>query len=396
VLMAFLRPIFMRSEARGLLTIIFFFWAFFLLASSCQGSASVKIGALLDLSGPLSVQGTAAYKAIRYAVEDINLQGGIMGRPIEIIVFDTMSDPTKLLEGASRLEAEGVMAFLGPTAPKNCLILRRYAENHHIPLVLIAGSSPILTFSGIKTKWTFSVTLNFASELKALFSLFQKRGYESIGVLVQTGDFYRELFLWIRGYAPEYGLSISCAEGFNLNREDISRKLSWLNRCDPDVGLIWANSKAKEPVFETLDRVDLPLGLAHTLFPQDMAYDANATAKLVFVAIPRVLAPAGLKKNLSFVARNFLARFDKDFPSMTFGSKLCAVQAWDGICVIAHAMRSFKVNGRRSLRNALESGVRAYYGVTGTFHFDKRDHSGLDPSSLLLLRFFGNHWSWVR
>ncbi len=396
MLTVFLRPSLIRWEAKDLLTSIFFFWTFLILTSSCQGSTSVKIGALLDLSGSLSSQGTAAYKAIRYAVEDINLQGGINGRPIEIIVFDTMSDPTKLLEGASQLEAEGVMAFLGPTAPKNCLILRRYAENHHIPLVLIAGSSPILTFSGIKTKWTFSVTLNFASELKALFSIFKKRGYESIGVLVQTGDFFRELFLWIRGYAPEYGLSISCAEGFYLNREDIARKVTWLNRCDPDVGLIWANSQAKESIFDTLDKVDRPLALAHNLFRQDMACDANTTAKLVFVAIPRVLAPAGLKKNLSFVARNFLARFGKDFSSMTFGSKLSAVQAWDGLCVIAHAMKSFKINGRRSLRNALESGIRGYYGVTGTFHFDKRDHSGLDPSSLLLLRFFANHWSWVR
>ncbi|NPA94619.1 MAG: amino acid ABC transporter substrate-binding protein [Thermodesulfobacteria bacterium] len=382
--------------------IIFWVLAAFLLIlpefslAETQVLPVVKIGALLDLSGPLSNEGTAAYKSLQYAVEEINLQGGVGGRSLEVIVFDTASDETRLLSGAYQLLDEGAIVLVGPTSPGNCLTLRRFAENKHIPLVLIAGTSPVLTFSGIKTRWTFSVTENFASELKALFSIFRRRGYRSIGVVVQAGNFYKELFLWIRGYAPEYGLRVTCAEGFNLNSEDISRKISYMNRCDPDVALLWADSQAKSLIFPELSRADTPVAISHTLLDFGAFQGANDMYGLFLVAIPAPLAPVGLQKGLSFGARNFLARWGSELAAMKFDAKLAAAQAWDAAHIIALALKKGGIRGRSYLRSVLEGRIKSYWGVMGRFSFDKRDHSGLDPKSLLLLRYFRGRWSWLK
>ncbi len=359
-------------------------------------ASTIKIGALLDLSGPFSSFGTVAYKSIRFAVENINLQGGIRGCSLEIMVFDTMSDENRLVEGASQLREQGVIALIGPSAAKNCLLLRRFAENKGIPLMLISGTSPVLTFSGIKTRWTFSTTLNFSSELKALFSVFQKRRYQNLGVLVQVDNFYKELFLWIRGYAPEYGLRIGCAQGFNPNSTDISRKISYINRCDPDIALIWANSQAKDMVQGVLASVEVPVALSHSLYDKEMVYGVNATNLLMFIAIPRALAPYGLKRSLSFEAKNFLSSWGQDLETMNFDLQLHAAQAWDGIMVLARALRAGGRKGRSQLRYALEHSVKAYFGVVGKISYDKRDHSFIVPSSLQVLRFFGGHWGLAR
>ncbi len=370
---------------------------FFILACSSSSFAdSIKVGVLLDLSGPFSKQGEAAYKSIQFAVEEINLLGGIGGKRLEITVFDTGSDGNKMLQGASQLKEQGVSALLGPTAPKNCLPLRKFAENRGIPLILISGTTPILTFSGLKTKWTFSTTLNFSSELKALFSVFKRRGYHSLGVLVQAGGFYRELFLWIRGYAPEYGLSLSCAEGFNLNPEDLGRKFSLLNRCSPDAALIWANSLARPLVLNVMGRADLPLGICHSLFDKAFGQSSNSTSQLLFVAVPSALVPEGLKRRLTFNAKNFLNRWGSQLDIMPFESQLYAAQAWDALNVLATALRHTGGRGGEGLRRGLEIGIKNYYGVIGRFSFDKRDHSFLDPSSLSVLRYFSGRWSLVR
>ena len=385
-----------KKKTGVFVVLVFWLCLFWVFPSSLKASATIKIGALLDLSGPFSTLGATAFKSIRLAVENINLQGGIKGVPVEVLVYDTGADETRLVEGATELKRQGAVALIGPTAAKNCLLLRRFAENKRIPLMLIAGTSPVLTFSGIKTRWTFSTTLNFSSELKALFSVFQKRGYQNLGVLVQTGSFYKELFLWIRGYAPEYGLRLGCAEGFNLNQEDISGKVKYLNRCGPDIVLFWANSQAKPLIHGIMQYLDIPVGLSHTLYSANLIQPANSTSMLAFVAIPSALAPPGLKRSLSFNARNFLNSWGNELETIGFEQRLYAAQAWDGINVLTSGLKAGGAKGRSSLRYALENSVKDYFGVIGKFSYDKRDHSFLDPSSLQVLRCFNGHWSLVR
>ncbi len=361
-------------------------------------AGQVRIGVLLDLSGPLSQSGEAAYKSIQFAVEDINLLGGVGGRHIEITVFDTASDGKRMIEGATKLKDQGVVALIGPSAPQNCILLRKFAEKSRIPLVLISGTAPVLTFSGLKTKWIFSTTLNFSSELKALFSVFKRRGYQNLGVIVEAGEFYRELFLWIRGYAPEYGLKIGCAQGFNLNKEDVARKFAFIDRCDPDAALLWANSSAMPLVINSLHGADLPIGISHGLFDPSLLQAGNSTgSELIFVAVPSALAPEGLRRGLSFSARNFLNKWGSELDVLPFGARLYAAQAWDALHVVVMALKSTRggVGSRKALRSVLEKGIKGYRGVVGKFYFDKRDHSRLDPSSLSVLRFFSGHWGLV-
>jgi len=57
-----------------------------------QSADPVKIGLLLDLSGPLQLFAKPKEQCLRLAVEEINEQGGLLGRPLELIVYDTQSN----------------------------------------------------------------------------------------------------------------------------------------------------------------------------------------------------------------------------------------------------------------------------------------------------------------
>jgi len=355
----------------------------------------IKIGVLVDLSGPYKELGTVTYEALQKYLTIINDSGGIKGRVVELIFSDTGGTDSGILLGASKLKEQGVIAIIGPSSKENVILLRRYAETYKMPLMLISGSSPILTYRTIKTKWTFSSTLNFDAEIKSLFRAFRKRGYKNLSVLVQASDFYKELSLWIRGYAPEYKLNIGCFEAFYLNKEDLEFKLKYISRCMPDVCLIWADENALN-AFMQIGSIQIPVAISHNLLRKDLF--SNNKWSLSFISIPKILA----KNFTGFISLSsqqifFFSAWPKDdFYNLSLKQQMVAINSWDSLRILTTALKSGADISRSSLRASLEENIKNYPGLIGNITFDKRDHSGLDPASLTVLMNFEGRWRRVR
>jgi len=365
----------------------------------CAQSDTITVGVLLDLSGPGSLNGAAAYKAIRLAAEQINAQGGVKGKRLNIAVFNTQGLKNQLLSGAKRLELEfGASVLLGPTDTSNVMLLRRYAESNKIPLILIQGIDPIFRFTGTKTNWTFSTTVNFDAELKALFSYFRSKDYETLGGLMDNTETTRKIGLWIRGYAPEYGMKITCLGRFNPNQEDIGMKFEYLSRCAPDITLIWASWASAPLVKKDLKRMDVPMALSHQLFSPDPHTLSLPVGSLIYAAVPPILFWQYVpRSSLSyFPTMRFIDAWGSEFQSMAPEQQLAAGQAWDGLRLACRAISSAANLSHRAIRTSLEKKMAPFAGVMGVFSPNKRDHSGLSAKSLLLLRCMGSHWSLVR
>lgn len=73
-------------------TSLAFFLIFFFIATNVPAE-NIRIGLNHPQTGPYSVQGSAQFDAAKMAIEEINSQGGILGRPIELITRDTQSKP---------------------------------------------------------------------------------------------------------------------------------------------------------------------------------------------------------------------------------------------------------------------------------------------------------------
>ena len=88
---------------------------FSLVASTSWAQATIKIGWLSSLTGPLSSAAIAENQGVQFAVDEINAAGGIGGKKIELITRDTASDPTKAVNFAQQLAfSDKVNVIIGP------------------------------------------------------------------------------------------------------------------------------------------------------------------------------------------------------------------------------------------------------------------------------------------
>lgn len=124
------------------------FWAMFLLlvvacgqtapATGRQGDAApdtspIKIGATLPLTGPYAETGKWVEKGYRYWEEQINSKGGLLGRQVELIIYDDGSSPEKAVSLLERLLTQDKVDLIaggypGTSAAAQMPIAERYKK----------------------------------------------------------------------------------------------------------------------------------------------------------------------------------------------------------------------------------------------------------------------------
>ena len=92
---------------------------------------TIKIGGLAPLTGDLSQYGVAVNNAVLMAVEDINENGGVLGKQIEYLPEDEKGDITEALNAYNKLVSEGVGAIVGPVQGGGQAGQRRRDADHH-------------------------------------------------------------------------------------------------------------------------------------------------------------------------------------------------------------------------------------------------------------------------
>jgi branched-chain amino acid transport system substrate-binding protein len=109
---------------------------------------SVKIGAMFISSGKMGGYGKHANQAIKLAVEQINADGGVLGRRIEAIVEDTQLKKEVALALARRFVQQDKVDFImGPTSSGLAMGLTEFARENKKILVLTQAAADALTGS---------------------------------------------------------------------------------------------------------------------------------------------------------------------------------------------------------------------------------------------------------
>jgi ABC-type branched-subunit amino acid transport system substrate-binding protein len=144
----------------------------------------LRIGFLADFSGPLAEFGPAIQTGVDLAIKQLNEAGGVLGRPVELVVGDTGLDPTQATEETRRLiEVEGVHAIVGPLASSITLaVVESVAADAGVVVISPSATSPQLTIAE-DNDFLFRSTVSDAAQGPVLAQLAADQGYSNVGVI---------------------------------------------------------------------------------------------------------------------------------------------------------------------------------------------------------------------
>ena len=132
---------------------------FVLLLSACGGADdTVRIGVIGPLTGDYSLYGVAVENGAKLAADEINAAGGVLGKDVEVIAYDSKGDTTEGVNAYNRLvSSDDVHAIVGGTFSGVTLAIKDLA---------IADNMPVLT----PTATNPDVTLNAANIFRACYT----------------------------------------------------------------------------------------------------------------------------------------------------------------------------------------------------------------------------------
>ncbi len=150
----------------------------------------LKLGFLLDFSGPLAEYGAELVKGFELAIKHINEAGGVWGMPVETAIGDTAQDPTVAVEEARRLiEIERVHGLVGPMSSAMTLAVAESVSGPgRIPTI-----SPVATSSQVTLAedddFLFRLSLADRIEGRYLAQLTEQQGFDNVGLLYRDDAF---------------------------------------------------------------------------------------------------------------------------------------------------------------------------------------------------------------
>src|ERR1700754_119577 len=106
---------------------------------------TIKIGAPFNVTGALSSVDAPALNGAKLKAKEINDAGGILGKKIELVIYDTKTDPTVIAATASQLiNQDKVVAGLGFADSDAALALGPIFQTAGVPFVPPGATSPKL------------------------------------------------------------------------------------------------------------------------------------------------------------------------------------------------------------------------------------------------------------
>ncbi len=166
--------------------------AMLLAATSAFAADTINVGCLQDVTGPTSTLGQMVTAGAQWAVDEINAAGGIGGKQINLIVYDTKGDVTEAINAYTKaVSTDKVSAIVGPPVANIALAIAPESENNDVPVLGFSvnpASQVKEDGTPYKNMFAFQPTAPQQATIMAKYAM--KNGYNTFGVIYNEGNAY--------------------------------------------------------------------------------------------------------------------------------------------------------------------------------------------------------------
>jgi branched-chain amino acid transport system substrate-binding protein len=360
-----------------------------------QAQEPIKIGAFLAVTGPAAFLGDPEQKTLDLYIEKLNAAGGVLGRKLQLVSYDSAGDAEKARTFAKRLiEQDKVDIIVGGTSTGETMAVVPLVEQAGMPFVSLAGG--VVIVEPVK-KWVFKTPHSDRFACEKIFIDMKARGVTKAGLISGSGAFDKGMRGECLKLAKNHGIEIIADESYGAADTDMTAQLTKIKNT-AGVQAVLNAGFGQGPAIVTKNYrqlgINVPLYQSHGVASKEFIKLAGDAAEGVRLPAQALLIADSLpdsdpQKIVSLRYRTeYEARFKSDIS--TFGG-----HAYDGLMLAVEAMKKAGSTDKTKVRDALEN-IRGFAGTAGIFNMSPTDHMGLDLSAFRMLEVRKGNWTEVK
>jgi branched-chain amino acid transport system substrate-binding protein len=268
------------------------FSAFAVVCASLSARAAdpIRVGVITSLSGGYATFGTMEVAGYKVAAEEVNKKGGVLGRPIELVIEDDASNQNAALAAAEKLANQGVPLILGAFASSITKPLAGYLTRIKVPLVNTNSADTGITKPG--TPYVFRVGQTTDAYADASFDLMRSfKELKTVAVLVSNDALGHSTAASVRERCRQLGYQLVGDQAYDRGLTDFRPTLNSFKSANPDVVALSSYEEDAATLMRQAKEVSLSpnmfiaVGATGYALPQFIT-GARDAAEYVFSAAP--------------------------------------------------------------------------------------------------------------
>jgi branched-chain amino acid transport system substrate-binding protein len=206
-------------------------WA---VTSITEAQPPIRIGATLAQTGVYAALGQNQLRGYQLCVKHMNEKGGVLGRKLELVLYDDGSDPATAVRLYEKLITQDkVDLVLGPYSSPITDAVADVNEKHKLPMVAPGAAATSIYRQG--RKFIFSMLPPVEVFLEGLIDLAAKKGLKTVAVINADDLSQRAGAQGTIELAKSKGLQVVFVDTYPLGNTDVSAILTKVRAANPDV-----------------------------------------------------------------------------------------------------------------------------------------------------------------
>ncbi len=357
-------------------------WAAALLPAVPAQAKTIKIGAILAVSGPASFLGGPEARTIEMLAKEVNARGGVAGNKVELIIKDSGANPEKAISFAKQLiEEDHVFAIIGPSTSGETMKVKKIAEQGKTILISCAAAEVIVN---PVAKYVFKTPQKDSDAVRKIYGEMKKRGISKIAVLAGNTGFGKAGKVQLTKLAPEFGIHILATEVYDKKSTDLSAVVAKLMANKEIQAVVnWSIVPAQGILAKNMRQAgwNVPLFQSHGFGNVKYIEAGGAAAEGIVFPAGRLLNPAVLPDNdpQKEVLLAYKQKYEATYhePVSTFGG-----HGYDAFKILFRAIE-MAAPDREKARATIER-IKDFPATGGVFSFSPTDHNGLDINAFAM------------
>lgn len=339
----------------------------FAMTTAAPGADPVTVGAVTPLTGKLAVYGAGFQKAMLLALDEVNAEGGIDGRPMKIVFEDNQSTSQGSVSAIRKLiTVDKPPVIFGPAASSNFLAVCPIAQENEV--VLIGAESAAAEISNCGS-YVFRVFPSDTLQGKGVAELAQGLKYDSVVLTYVNND-------WGVGLAEVFKAEFTSAGGkivdefsHDEGKTDYRSEILRIRKNDPKAVVNLTYIKEAATMLKQAYEAGLDV--------QWLMGSASKSPKLVELAGEAAEGIIGTYPTFSQETaeyKKFKEKWDQKYPGEK--TPIFGEYNYDMVLLTAAALRRAESPTAGAIRAALAEASRGFTGATGDKTLDEKGDVG--------------------